>query len=169
MNYLIVVDMQNDFIVGALANKAAQNIVNNVEELVKNYDGRVIFTRDTHLSDYLDTQEGKKLPVMHCIQNTFGWEICDQLKGYVKNVVNKTTFGSIELPNFIANFNEPIDKIEICGVCTDICVIANAIIIKSFFPEVPVTVYASCCAGVTTQSHNTALAAMKALQIEVIA
>lgn len=168
MNYLIVVDMQNDFIGGSLANQAAQNIVNNVEKLVKNYDGRVIFTRDTHLSNYLDTQEGKKLPVMHCIQNTFGWEICDQLKGYVKNVVNKNTFGSTELPNFIANFNEPIDKIELCGLCTDICVIANAIIIKSFFPEIPVTVYASCCAGVTTQSHNTALAAMKALQIEVI-
>lgn len=168
MNYLIVVDMQNDFIGGSLANQAAQNIVNNVEKLVNNYDGRVIFTRDTHLSNYLDTQEGKKLPVMHCIQNTFGWEICDQLKGYVKNVVNKTTFGSTELPNFIANFNESIDKIELCGVCTDICVIANAIIIKSFFPEIPVIVYASYCAGVTAQSHNTALAAMKALQIEII-
>lgn len=168
MNFLIVVDMQNDFIGGSLANQAAQSVVNNVKELVENYDGQVIFTRDTHLSNYLDTQEGKKLPVIHCIQNTFGWEICDQLKDYVKNVVDKPTFGSTKLPNFIINFNETIDKIELCGVCTDICVIANAVILKSFFPEVPVNVYASCCAGVTPQSHNTALAAMKSLQINVI-
>lgn len=168
MNFLIVVDMQNDFIGGSLANQAAQSVVNNVKELVKNYDGQVIFTRDTHLSNYLDTQEGKKLPVIHCIQNTFGWEICDQLKDYVKNVVDKPTFGSTELPSFIVNFNETIDKIELCGVCTDICVIANAVILKSFFPEVSVNVYASCCAGVTPQSHNTALSAMKSLQINVI-
>ena len=163
MKYLIVVDMQNDFITGTLGSKLAEAIVPNVVEKVKNFDGKVIFTRDTHFADYMQTQEGKNLPVEHCIKDTDGWQICDELKPYVNEIVDKITFGSVDLPQMITD----ADEIELCGLCTDICVISNAMILKATFPEVKITVDSNCCAGVSVVSHNTALNAMKAVQIEV--
>ncbi|MBO5068123.1 MAG: cysteine hydrolase [Clostridia bacterium] len=168
MKFLIIVDMQVDFITGSLGSKLAEAIVPNVVEKVKNYDGTVIFTRDTHLSDYLSTQEGSKLPVEHCIKDTAGWEICDELKPYVNKVIDKITFGSIDLPDVIKTYGEQIEEIELCGLCTDICVISNAMILKATFPEVKIVVDSNCCAGVTAESHQTALIAMKAVQIDVI-
>ena len=167
MKYLIVVDMQNDFTVGTLGSPHAAAIIPNVVEKVKAFSGKVIFTRDTHGTDYLQTQEGKKLPVVHCIKNTNGWQICDELIPYVDTTVDKVTFGSVQLPHLLRSLGEPIEEIELCCLCTDICVISNAMILKAAFPEVTIRVDASCCAGVTTESHNTALNAMKAVQIEV--
>ena len=168
MKYLIVVDMQIDFITGSLGSSLATAIVPNVVEKVKSFDGKVIFTRDTHFEDYMNTQEGKNLPVPHCIKDSDGWQICDELKPYADIVIDKLTFGSIELPKLLESLNEPIEKIELCGLCTDICVISNAMVLKAAFPEVPITVDSSCSAGVTVESHNTALDAMKAVQIEVV-
>ena len=163
MKYLIVVDMQNDFISGSLGSELAQNIVPYVAQKVKNFDGKIIFTRDTHFEDYMKTQEGRKLPVEHCIKDTEGWQICDELKSYADCVVDKITFGSTELPKLI----EDAEEIELCGLCTDICVISNAMILKAAFPEVKIVIDSKACAGVTTQSHNNALEAMKAVQIEI--
>ena len=168
MKYLIVVDMQNDFILGSLGSEHAKSIVNNVVNLVKNFNGEVIFTRDTHFENYLNTQEGKNLPVVHCIKNTEGWQICNELLPYVKTIIDKPTFGSLELPNLLKSFNTPIEKIELCGLCTDICVISNAMILKAAFLETPIAIHSTCCAGVTNKSHQTALNAMKAVQIEII-
>ena len=167
MKFLIVVDMQVDFITGSLGSNLATAIVPNVVEKVKNFDGKVIFTRDTHFEDYMQTQEGRKLPVPHCIKDTDGWQICEELQPYVETVIDKVTFGSVELPQLLKEFGETIEEIELCGLCTDICVISNAMILKAAFPEVPVVVDASCCAGVTMESHNNALKAMQAVQIEV--
>lgn len=167
MKFLIVVDMQVDFITGSLGSTLATAIVPNVVEKVKNFDGTVIFTRDTHSVEYLKTQEGRNLPVEHCIKDTAGWEICDELKPYVKTVIDKITFGSVELPNVLKEYGQEIEEIELCGLCTDICVISNAMILKATFPETKITVDANCCAGVTVESHETALNAMKAVQIEI--
>lgn len=164
MKYLIVVDMQKDFITGSLGSKLAEAIVPNVVEKVKGYDGKVIFTRDTHFADYLNTLEGKKLPVTHCIKDTDGWHICDELKPYADVVIDKVTFGSVDLPKMITD----ADEIELCGLCTDICVISNAMILKASFPEVKISVDSKCCAGVSIESHNTALDAMRAVQIEIL-
>ena len=170
MKYLIVVDMQVDFIGGSLGSDLAVAIVPNVVEKVRNFDGTVIFTRDTHFADYMDTQEGKKLPVPHCIRGTHGWEICDALQPYVQgDVIDKVTFGSSELGGLLKKLDEtdPVGSITLIGLCTDICVISNATIAKAFLPEVPVTVDAACCAGVTPESHRNALAAMKMCQIAI--
>ena len=168
MKYLIVVDMQVDFITGSLGSTLATAIVPNVIEKIKNFDGKVIFTRDTHFENYMNTQEGKNLPVPHCIKGSYGWQICDELKPYAEIILDKITFGSIELPKFIEDLGDPIEKIELCGLCTDICVISNAFVLKAAFPEVPIVVDSSCSAGVTIESHNNALNAMKAIQIEII-
>lgn len=168
MRYLIVVDMQVDFITGSLGSKDAKAIVPAVVNKVKNFAGRIIFTRDTHFDNYLQTQEGTKLPVVHCIKDTAGWQICDELKPYVKTVVDKETFASMDLPRIIKDFGENIEKIELCGLCTDICVISNAMILKAAFPETPVEVDADCCAGVNKERHDTALDAMRAVQIEIL-
>ncbi len=167
MKYLIVVDMQVDFISGSLGSDDAKAIVPMVVDKVKNFDGRVIFTRDTHLENYMETQEGKNLPVMHCVKDTDGWQICDELKPYAENIIDKITFGCIDLPSYIQNQNKPIDEIELCGLCTDICVISNAMVLKAALPEVKICVDSSCCAGVTKESHNTALNAMEAVRIEI--
>ena len=167
MKYLIVVDMQNDFISGSLGSDMAKAIVENVVDKVKSFDGEIIFTRDTHADCYLDTMEGKNLPVVHCVKDTDGWQICPELLPYVKNVIDKVTFGSVDLPNIIAK-NGDIESIELCGLCTDICVISNAMILKASFPEVKILVDSSCCAGVTLESHNNALSAMRMTQIEII-
>ena len=168
MKYLIVVDMQKDFINGSLGSKLAEKIVPEVVEKVKNFDGKVIFTRDTHFADYMQTQEGKKLPVPHCIKDTDGWQICDELKDYANDVVDKITFGSVDLPGILKDYGNEIDEIELCGLCTDICVISNAMILKASFPETKIVVDGKCCAGVSVESHKTALEAMKAVQIEII-
>ncbi len=166
MKYLIVVDMQVDFTTGSLGSDHAAAIIPNVVKKVKNFPGQVIFTRDTHDTNYLQTQEGRKLPVEHCIRNSPGWQICDELQPYVSMVVDKETFGSMDLPKQLVS-SQAIESIELCGLCTDICVISNAMILKAAFPQVPVSVDGSCCAGVTMQSHQTALEAMRAVQIEV--
>ena len=167
MKFLIVVDMQVDFINGALGSKHAEAIVPAVLKKVKEFDGKVIFTQDTHNSTYPETQEGRKLPIPHCVKDTDGWQICEDLRTYADTVVDKPTFGSMALPEFISGYGQPIEEIELCGLCTDICVISNAMILKAAFPEARITVDASCCAGVTPESHETALAALRAVQIEV--
>ena len=167
MKYLIVVDMQVDFITGSLGSSLATAIVPHVVEKVKNFEGEIIFTRDTHADCYLDTMEGKNLPVVHCVKGTDGWQICPELLPYAKNIIDKVTFGSVDLPHIIAKSRD-IESIELCGLCTDICVISNAMILKAAFPEVKISVDSSCCAGVTQESHNNALLAMKMTQIEII-
>jgi len=169
-NILVVVDMQNDFIDGALGTKEAVAIVSAVEEKIKNFEGRVIFTRDTHEENYMDTQEGKNLPVPHCIRGTKGWEIRPELMALCKEEpINKVTFGSVELGPILkeANDKESIESITFIGLCTDICVISNVMIAKAFLPEVKVKVDAACCAGVTPASHQNALEAMKVCQVEI--
>lgn len=168
MKYLIVVDMQVDFITGSLGSKMAEEIVPYVVEKVKDFDGKVIFTRDTHYADYMQTQEGRKLPVEHCIKDTDGWQVCDELRDYAETVIDKVTFGSVNLPEIIKSYGEEIEEIELCGLCTDICVISNAMILKATFPEVKISVDSKCCAGVSIESHNNALDAMRAVQIEII-
>mgnify|MGYP002581390288 CR=1 FL=1 len=171
-NILIVVDMQNDFIDGTLGTKEAVAIVPKVEEKVRNFDGEVFFTRDTHETYYLETQEGKNLPVPHCIRGTRGWEISDSLfRPQDSPVIEKDTFGSKELGIMLMELEragEVPEEIELAGLCTDICVISNAMIVKAFLPEVPVTVDSACCAGATPESHENALRAMEACQIRVI-
>lgn len=171
MKYLIVVDMQNDFITGSLGTKEAEAILPKVIEKVKNFDGTVIYTKDTHQTDYLTTQEGRNLPVEHCIEGTWGWKLAGELEALSKDkkVFNKPTFGSTELASFLVeeNAQEAIEELELCGLCTDICVISNAFVIKANLTEVPVSVDAFCCAGVTPESHLNALAAMKMCQVKV--
>ena len=171
MKYLIVVDMQNDFITGSLGTKEAQEILPKVIEKVKNFDGTVIYTKDAHQTDYLTTQEGRNLPVEHCIEGTWGWMLPEELEELSKGhkVFNKPAFGSVELAAYLAkeNVENSIGEIELCGLCTDICVISNALVIKASLPEVPVAVDASCCAGVTPESHLNALSAMKMCQVSV--
>lgn len=168
---LIVVDMQNDFIDGALGSAEAVKIVPKVEEKLRGFSGRVIFTRDTHGEDYLTTQEGRNLPVPHCVKGTAGWAICDALAPFAAKAetVDKPAFGSAALAEQLRAEHEKsgIESITLVGLCTDICVISNAMLLKAFLPEVPITVDAACCAGVTPESHHTALAAMKSCQIAV--
>ena len=175
MKYLIVVDMQVDFITGSLGSDHAAAIVPNVIEKIKNFDGNINFTRDTHFDDYMQTQEGQKLPVPHCIKDSDGWQLCDEIRQLAETLppetvsyVDKPTFGCVKLPEIIKAFGETVDGIALCGLCTDICVISNAMILKAAFPEVPISVNASCCAGVTTESHMTALNAMRAVQIAIV-
>ena len=170
-NYLIVVDMQNDFIDGALGTKEAEAIVEKVADKIRGFDGEVIFTRDTHGEDYLDTQEGARLPVRHCVKDSAGWQIREGLEAIrPAAVIDKPTFGSAELGAMLAqrDLEEKIGEITVVGLCTDICVISNALLIKAFLPETPIVVDAQCCAGVTPQSHRNALEAMKMCQITVV-
>ena len=165
---LIVVDMQNDFIDGALGTAEAVAIVPYVKNLIENFDGKVFFTRDTHFEDYMQTQEGRNLPVPHCIKGTDGWQIHPELDALRKTeAIDKLTFGSSELAAILGK-EERIDGITFVGLCTDICVISNAMVVKAFYPEVPLTVDAKGCAGVTPESHKRALEAMKTCQIRVI-
>ena len=162
---LIVIDMQNDFIDGALGTEEAQAIVPNVKKKIEEYKARgdeIIFTRDTHNYNYLDTKEGKYLPVEHCIVGTDGWQIADGLEVDGCQYINKPTFG---WKHWYRNIFEDV---EIVGLCTDICVVSNALVIKAIFPEINITVDASCCAGVTPEKHKAALEVMKSCQINVI-
>lgn len=172
---LIVVDMQNDFINGSLGTPEAQAILPKVVEKIKNEreDTYFIFTRDTHPVNYLYTAEGKKLPIVHCIENTAGWNIAEEITElfeFMPHIVNKPTFGSTELIDYLADIIEdPNDTtIEFCGLCTDICVVSNVLITKAFFPEVAIVVDSKCCAGVTPASHEAALTTMKMCQIDIV-
>lgn len=185
MDLLIVVDMQNDFIDGALGNDETKAIVPKVCKLIKKYEDKnptmpVFCTYDTHEQDYLETQEGKKLPVPHCIWNTKGWElnmdVADAIGIMAETPICKGTFGAIDL-NFVITDELMIDNpagikeietITLCGVCTDICVISNAMILKAFYPEAEIRVVSDCCAGVTPESHERALEAMKMCQIDIV-
>lgn len=162
---LIVVDMQNDFIDGALGTKEAVAIVPSVKAKIREYQERgdeIIFTRDTHQADYLSTPEGKKLPVEHCIEGTHGWQIAEGLEVPGCSYIDKPTFGW-------THWNErTFDEIELIGLCTDICVVSNALILKATFPEAKIMVDASCCAGVTSATHAAALETMKMCQIDVV-
>ena len=166
---LVVIDMQNDFINGSLGTPEAQAIVLSVSERVKAavQDGeKLIFTQDTHPKNYLQTAEGKKLPVEHCIKPSHGWALTSSLIPYAKDavVLEKPTFGATGLPQHVAGF----DEITVIGLCTDICVISNAMLLKAFLPEAKICVDSNCCAGVTPESHLRALEAMKMCQIDVI-
>ena len=168
---LVVVDMQNDFIDGTLGTKEAVAIVPKVEEKIRNFKGTVLFTRDTHETWYLDTQEGKKLPVPHCIRNTEGWQIRSELDKLRKTEpIDKDTFGSTDLADELVamNIDDDIGCITFIGLCTDICVISNALLVKASLPEIPIIVDSACCAGVTPESHENALKAMKMCQIDIV-
>lgn len=161
---LIVVDMQNDFISMALGTEEAKAIVepvkNKIDEYISSGD-EVIFTRDTHGEDYLSTPEGKKLPVKHCIKGSEGWQIADGIYKEGCEIIDKPNFGW-------PKWNEKnFEAVELVGLCTDICVVSNALIIKAMFPCADVRVDSSCCAGVTSESHAAALTTMSMCQIEV--
>lgn len=162
---LIVVDMQKDFIDGSLGTKEAVAIVENVKKKIQEYRDRgdeIIFTRDTHQMDYMSTNEGKHLPVEHCIEGTEGWKIQAELEVPEAIYIDKPTFGYLKWNEY------NLEEVELIGLCTDICVVSNALIIKALYPEIKVTVDASCCAGVTPESHAAALTTMRMCQVEVI-
>ncbi len=167
---LVVVDMQNDFIDGSLGTKEAQAILGAVEEKIRRYEedkeGEVVFTLDTHFANYLDTLEGKKLPVSHCIKDTEGWKLYPSLEQYPGKRYEKSTFGCVSMARDLEKCE--YERIEFVGVCTDVCVIANALIMRTVFPGTPIIVDASCCAGVTPEGHKNALEAMKACQIDIV-
>lgn len=167
---LIVVDMQNDFVTGALGTAEAQEmlprLVKKLEAAAADSSTDIIFTQDTHKENYLETQEGKNLPVVHCIKNTAGWEIVPELQKFIKRaraVVEKKAFGSTRIPALI----KPYDVVEFVGVCTDICVVSNALLVKAFYPEQIIAVDASCCAGTTPENHRAALTVMKLCQCKI--
>ena len=179
MKVLVVVDMQKDFVDGALGSPEAQAIVPNVAAKVKEYaemkDGLVVYTRDTHFANYVDTREGRYLPVPHCIFETEGWEIVPEVLNDQAAVVifNKETFGYSAIAEeigYIVNreLGQEIESIEVCGLCTDICVVSNALILKASFPDIPFVVDSACCAGVTPEKHEAALEVMRSCQIDVI-
>lgn len=170
---LIVVDMQNDFIDGSLGTEEAVSIVDKVKTKIAQYREAgdvVIFTRDTHHENYLETAEGKKLPVLHCVEGTRGWEIADGLLPDGAEIVNKESFGFTGWREYLLPYGVA-DKdvsIELVGLCTDICVVSNALILKAFFPEADISVDAACCAGVTPESHEAALVTMRMCQIDIM-
>lgn len=167
---LVVVDMQNDFIDGSLGTPEAVAILPAVEEKIRTFEGAVYFTRDTHAENYMETSEGKHLPVPHCIRGTDGWEVRQSIAEIVAGTyIDKPTFGSVVLGKVLLREHQknPIERITLIGLCTDICVLSNALLLKAFLPEVEIAVDASCCAGVTPESHNTALAAMRMCQIVI--
>ena len=171
MNLLIVVDMQNDFINGSLGTKEAQAIVPAVKaRILEAMEDRwqVIFTKDTHSIDYLKTQEGKNLPIKHCLRGSDGWQLHPELQDLSigSSVFEKGSFGSLELAEYVSSLNP--DAIEVIGLCTDICVVSNVALLKAYCPEVTMSVRASCCAGVTPEAHEHALATMKSLQVEIL-
>jgi len=165
---LLVIDMQNDFIDGTLGTKEAEKIVENVNEKIleyRNSNDIVVFTRDTHDEEYLNTMEGRNLPVKHCIKGTKGWQITSKIDVKDDKIIDKPSFGSLELAEYVSKID--ISSIEIIGLCTDICVISNAMILKSKLPEIKISVDSLCCAGVTKESHENALGAMKMCQIDI--
>ena len=169
---LVVVDMQNDFVNGALGSAEAQAIVDNVVNKINEFDGKIIVTYDTHHENYMETREGKYLPVPHCIEGTSGWSLNEKVdrailgKGATR--IEKPTFGSVKLVDLFRDVDEKNTEVTLIGLCTDICVVSNAMLLKANYPEMNIIVDASCCAGVTPESHNAALTTMKMCQIDVI-
>lgn len=170
-NVLIVIDMQKDFVDGSLGTKEALGISDKLTDYVKSFDGDIIFTRDTHAENYMQTSEGKNLPVPHCIKGTPGHELYGDLKELSRSrtVIDKPTFGSRVLAQMLydENSKEKIEKITLIGVCTDICVISNALCIKAFLPETKISVISNLCAGTTPENHAKALDVMRCCQIFV--
>lgn len=170
---LVVVDMQNDFIDGALGTEAAKAIVPKVIQKIRDFKGQIFYTRDTHDENYLDTQEGKNLPVKHCIMDTHGWQLQEDIDELAKErrsmIFDKPTFGSLALAGCLNGIQKvaSIDEIELVGLCTDICVISNALLLKAALPDTKIIVDSSCCAGVTPESHENALKAMAMCQVEI--
>lgn len=168
---LVVIDMQNDFITGSLGTKEAQAIVEKVCRKIQGFDGEVLFTLDTHGPDYLETQEGRLLPVAHCIKGTPGWELEPRVRALCKTTpIEKPTFGSTGLADVLQAkhiYGGGLDEVVFVGLCTDICVVSNALLVKARLPEVPLTVDASCCAGVTPEAHQHALAVLRSCLINV--
>lgn len=172
-NILVVVDMQKDFIDGALGTKEAVSIVDRVADKIKAHNGLIFATLDTHFENYLETSEGRMLPVKHCIRGTDGWQLDEKIAAELSRKdytpVEKVTFGSVDLPKLIKDTCGDEDfSIELVGLCTDICVVSNALVLKANFPESTIKVDAGCCAGVTPSAHEAALATMKSCQIEII-
>ena len=170
---LIVVDMQKDFVDGALGTREAVEIVDKVVSKIEDFDGDIVVTSDTHGKDYMQTREGQNLPVPHCIKGTAGWELDGKVQSALGNrgytVIEKPTFGSVALPEYIKTVYGPGQlEIELVGLCTDICVVSNALLLKAAFPETKLSVDAACCAGVTVQSHEAALLTMKMCQVNVV-
>ena len=188
---LVVVDMQNDFITGVLGTEEAKAITPNVAQYIRDHadkDTVLLFTRDTHDADYLNTQEGKKLPIPHCLKDTYGWELAPEMEEVIydtrdkysdfdtyfpyvsDHIIDKPTFGSIDLQNllYVLDEEDDVKEITLLGVCTDICVISNAMLAKATLPEATVKVVADCCAGVSPERHNAALEAMDYCQIEIV-
>jgi len=171
--FLVVVDMQNDFVDCALGSKEAVAILPAVAEEIKGFDGEILVTYDTHTEDYMNTREGKHLPVPHCIRGTKGWELHPEvvkaLEGRRYTEVEKPTFGSVRLPEIIkAAAGGEEFSVKLIGLCTDICVVSNALLLKASFPEVDICVNSACCAGVSPATHEAALATMRCCQIDVI-
>lgn len=172
-NIFVVVDMQKDFVDGALGTAEAVAVAPRIARKIKDFDGDIIVTYDTHTEDYMNTAEGKNLPVPHCIKGTAGWEldsaVAAALEGKNYTVVEKPTFGSVKLPDIVKEIAAGEDfAIELAGLCTDICVVSNAMLLKAAFPEVSITVDASCSAGVTPETHNAAVTTMRMCQISII-
>ncbi len=171
--FLIVVDIQKDFVDGALGTPEAVAMLPQAVEKIRGFEGEVFVTLDTHAENYIDTAEGKKLPVPHCIKGSEGWllhpAIAEGLKGRMFRVVEKPTFGSTELPERLLEAAGGEDfSIDLMGLCTDICVVSNALLLKAHFPEKEITVDSACCAGVTPETHRAALQTMKMCQINII-
>lgn len=169
---LVVVDMQKDFVDGALGSKEAVAVVPAVTEKIRGFEGDIFVTYDTHYENYLETSEGKKLPVLHCIRETEGWnlnaDVLNALADKEYTIVEKNTFASAELPGMIRDcVGDEEFSVELIGLCTDICVVSNALLLKAFFPEAPISVDAKCCAGVTPKKHEAALETMRSCQVDV--
>lgn len=168
---LIMIDIQNDFVTGVLGTKEAQQMLPRLMEKAGSFQGEILMTQDTHFENYLETQEGKLLPVSHCIKGTKGWELVPELEELRQQrkakVYQKSCFGSIRLAEDLkAAYEEgQLDGVELAGLCTDICVVSNALLIKAFLPEIPVIVDAGCCAGVTVEKHMAALEVMRSCQV----
>ncbi len=167
---LVVVDMQNDFVTGPLGTPEAVEIVPRIAEKLKNFDGVVTFTMDTHQDNYLETLEGRALPVPHCLEGSDGWEVVPDLGQYIQpgSVIDKDAFASVDLADALSDYSDDIESIELVGVCTDICVVSTALVLRAFMPNTPIRVDASCCAGTSPDRHMAALEVMRSCQIEVM-
>lgn len=172
MKLMVVVDMQNDFVTGCLGSNEAKAIVEKMVKTLNEFDGEIVFTRDTHFENYMETMEGKKLPVPHCIKDSEGWQIIPELKTISERedvkIFDKLTFGSLELASYVKDNADKYDEIELIGVCTDICVISNALLIKASVPNKKIVADHALCAGVSPTSHKNALEAMKCCHIDII-
>ena len=171
--FLVAVDLQNDFIDGALGTKEALAIIPAAAEKIRSFDGGIFVTFDTHGENYLNTAEGRKLPVIHCVKDSGGWQLNEDiaaaLEGKKYTAVEKPTFGSVRLPRLIKEAAQGEDfSVELIGLCTDICVVSNALLIKANFPEMQISVDSACCAGITPEKHNAALETMRSCQIDIL-